>query len=136
MHLQAGVHREKVGRQLFALLGIVWVLTSMNCGSSPPSVSSQPASGKHVYLRRCASCHGLTGNGKRGNQPFAPDLTDPQGVMTKSDLILKNSILDGLEGPMGRMPAHRPILNAEELEAVIRYVRENLLSPQTTAPPP
>ena len=110
-------------------LGFCLCLTALLLGCANPSAASLPkvsaefAVGARVYGTRCMTCHQADGSGTlRGNR-FAADFTDPDGVLRKPDATLAASILNGVDGTYGRMPAHRPILSDDEVTEVLRYLR-------------
>ena len=73
-----------MARKTLLLWGLVVALVVVAAGQKPvvkqvPAPQTSPASGKEMYVRYCASCHGITGT---GNGPAAaalkvapPDLT-------------------------------------------------------------
>jgi len=73
--------------------------------------------GRSVYLRSCAPCHGLTGQGASGPRLAGemvgryPDVADQRAVIAS--------------GP-GVMPAFENQLSTDELDAIVRYTREVL----------
>ena len=82
-------------------------------------------SGREIYQQTCVACHGADG---RGVVPGAPDLTRPDGRLSKSDSALMNSLLNGLRSPGSpmAMPARggNPDLSDEDMKRVLRYLRE------------
>jgi mono/diheme cytochrome c family protein len=81
------------------------------------------AAGEVVYLARCALCHGETGKGDgpagRALDPKPRDHTDGSYMSTLTDEDIKTQIMDG----KGAMPPHKDLINEQELESVILYVR-------------
>lgn len=104
-------------------------LCFISCGQRPQSSApvlaenSPHADGQRIYMRRCATCHQNDGSGKLRGHEFAANFTAPDGVLTRTDDELRNSILNGYEGRYGRMPAFRPILNDKEVDSIIGYIR-------------
>ncbi len=87
------------------------------------AVAADP--GETVYQGTCIACHGARGT---GTLPGVPDLTDPQGVLKKSDAELMKNIINGLRSP-GSPLAMPPkggdsTLDRDDIAAVIRYMRE------------
>jgi mono/diheme cytochrome c family protein len=85
--------------------------------------AQQPADAAQLYARNCASCHGATGT---PNPAMAramgaiPDFSDARAMAALSDSVLSAAITDG----KGRsMPAYRARLSAEQIRAVVTYVR-------------
>ena len=98
---------------------------SLGCGTPGERKPPDPLTvGRKIYYTRCATCHQADGKGIRFGKPFAADLSDPAGVMAKSDAQLVQSVLDGLEGPLGRMQPFKPILSNEEALNVVAFIRE------------
>lgn len=72
--------------------------------------------GKHVYRKRCESCHGPQGKG-----PTAPSLNDPLFLALASQPFLRYAVTEGREGTA--MPAFRDVLSAQEIEDVATYIQ-------------
>lgn len=101
----------------------------------PPGVQleSGAATGKRLYVRYCAMCHGLGGNGlgpAAGNLSAKPTdfqsgwfkyKSTPAGV-TPTDEDLARVVGDGLPG--STMPWFRDLLRPEEIRAVVDYVKQ------------
>lgn len=81
--------------------------------------------GKSVYQGTCIACHGAGGEGAL---PGVPDLTESNGPLSKSDDELKRNIVNGFRSPGSplTMPPRGgdPSLSDEDIDAVIRYMRE------------
>jgi cytochrome c oxidase cbb3-type subunit 3 len=74
------------------------------------------ATGKHIFARSCAACHGLDGHGaERG-----PDISGRPDVQQLSDQALLRIIERGVPGT--GMPSFRS-LGAERIQAVVRHLR-------------
>ena len=108
------------------LLGLV--LLSCSCSTRPP-LPRPPESGEKIFHSRCITCHGIEGSGQRRGSAFAGDFTDPKGILAGDDKELARVIREGKEGNLGRMPAFGPILNEEEIQNVIDYIRSRFGSP-------
>lgn len=131
MQTDSSVRRASVrglcGRCLLGLLiGITW----WGCASQPSSTQAltQLELGEKVYQRRCLSCHQVDGSGLRGGRPFAADLTLAKGVMAQENEVLIPKLLQGVNGPLGRMPAQAPILSNRDLEATLIFIRHKFLA--------
>ncbi len=86
------------------------------------------ATGRRIYLEKCAVCHGETGEGVSGRFPPLAGVPwvngDPQRLAALT--------LDGLTGKRkiagteynGVMPAWRGVLTAPEIAAVLTYLRQ------------
>ena len=82
------------------------------------------AAGKQIYTRRCASCHGVSGEGGPGNDliPAAPDLTDATWDHGGTDGEIFTSVKEGI-GPDFNMTPFKDMLKDEEIWNVVNYVR-------------
>lgn len=82
------------------------------------------ASGKQVYLRRCASCHAASGEGGPGNDliPAAPSLVDAQWDHGSSDGEIFESVKNGV-GPDFNMVPFKDTLKDDEIWNVVNYLR-------------
>jgi len=82
------------------------------------------AAGKQIYTRRCASCHGTSGQGGPGNDliPAAPDLTDATWEHGSTDGDIFTSVKEGI-GPDFNMTPFKDMLKDEEIWNVVNYVR-------------
>jgi len=75
--------------------------------------------GRAAFKANCVSCHGADGAGTPlGKSMQAPDLRSPE-VQKKPDGDLAQTITEG----RGDMPSFKRILSAEQVQAVIDYVR-------------
>lgn len=98
------------------------------CPENPDAVNSQgllepqtvesSTIGKAAYLQRCVGCHGIDGRGIVG-----PDIR-PDKVIEKyaSAEAMEALVRDGL----GEMPEFASKLTADEIAAVVAYVRGGL----------
>jgi len=98
-------------------------------GSDVPAAA--PA-GRRLYVRWCATCHGPDG---RGNGPAAPSLIPRPRDFTRglfkykstpaaqppTDDDLAGIVADGLQA--SAMPYFRDVLAADEIRAVVRYIK-------------
>lgn len=112
------------------LLGAMFiaVLVVGGCGGSnspvvPLGADGQPdavlETGRVAYERRCAVCHGGSGQGGRGKK-----LSD--GEVFELHPEIDSLIAAIAEGRGNGMPAFAGTLDDAEIEAVARYVREVL----------
>ncbi|HVM97235.1 MAG TPA: FTR1 family protein, partial [Candidatus Acidoferrales bacterium] len=83
------------------------------------------AEGQGIYLSQCASCHGVSGDGK-GSYSAAllshpNDLTQPQSIAQRSDADLFAASRDGVAGTP--MPAFAHSLSDDERWKAVAYLR-------------
>jgi mono/diheme cytochrome c family protein len=97
---------------LSAVLALV--LTACGDGDS----ADGPRTGREIYERSCATCHGPDGEGGRG-------LPLGDGAVEAS-LSLEDQIAVIRDGRGGAMPAWEGDLSEDEIEAVAVYEREEL----------
>ncbi len=81
--------------------------------------------GKQLYNSTCVACHGESG---KGTVPGAPDFTDRNGRLQKSDAALLLSMTEGLQSDGSPMPmppkGGNPALTRQDLINVLAYLRE------------
>jgi cbb3-type cytochrome c oxidase subunit III len=82
------------------------------------------AAGKQTFVRYCANCHGLNGEGSPGNDltPEAPDLTGKSWKHGSTDGEIFSTIKNGV-GPDFNMGKWGDQLKDEEIWNVVNYVR-------------
>ncbi len=80
--------------------------------------------GADVYNQTCVACHGDDGSGAL---PGVPDFGAKAGVLSQTDAVLIDHILNGFQAPGSpmAMPAKggNPNLTEEDVRAVLRYIR-------------
>lgn len=118
------VPRSRRGGPVGAVVAVLLLATA--CASATPEVPAGPdgepdpvlVEGRQIYRNRCAGCHGGAGEGGRGPRlgegavvEAYPDIADQVAVVT-----------DG----RGGMPAWGGVLDAAEIDAVVRFTREVL----------
>ena len=88
--------------------------------ASPESL----AAGQQTYRRRCASCHGIGGEGGPGNDliPAAPNLVDEAWDHGSSDGEIFDNIKNGI-GPDFNMVPWKDTLKDDEIWSVVNYLR-------------
>ena len=93
-------------------------------GSSKHELMGDPELGMELYQKYCQVCHGVEGDGDgimtnlMGIMPM--DHTNPNETNSLSNKEIANSILDGKER---FMPAWRGILNQNDVDALVSYIR-------------
>ena len=81
------------------------------------------ATGKQVYTRYCATCHGINGQGGSGSDisPPAPNLTDDEWKRGSTDgeifAVIKNGVPDLTMEPWGNR------IKDDDIWNVVNYVR-------------
>src|SRR4051812_34978470 len=129
-------------RHFFLLLLVLWSGCSAGKGMSPSEakalknpVEATPksiASGKNVYGKYCADCHGATGNGvseksatlAEAGQAKPSDLTDDKWDHGSTDGEIFVNIRDGvgLNGAMKGLDG-KPGISDEDMWNVVNYMR-------------
>lgn len=101
----------------------------------PPDASGlsvQALAGRPLYQDNCAFCHAADGTGRNwiGSflEPRPRDFTDPDFRLLHDADALEQRILHGIPGTS--MPAWKDVLGADEIDAIIAYIRESF-SPQS-----
>jgi mono/diheme cytochrome c family protein len=103
-------------RSLFAFILMVSILVWMT-----PTFAADVAAGKELYGKKCASCHGVSGEGK---ETIAKTLKvefrhlGSQEVQSKSDADLKKVITEG----QGKMKPVKDV-DAKGAEDIVAYLR-------------
>src|SRR5262245_56142566 len=80
------------------------------------------ADGKALYGSKCAMCHGADGVAKEmWAKQGAKNFNDPAFMKTLTDEQLTKDITEGI--PAKKMPAFKEKMSAEEIAAVVKYIR-------------
>jgi len=100
---------------------VVLILMAAVLISVTPLIAADTATGKDLYGKKCASCHGANGEGKEAiakmfNVEMKP-LTS-KDVLSKSDADLKKAMLEG----SGKMKAVKD-LDAKGADDIVAYLR-------------
>lgn len=113
---------------IIAMTGLIGLYNVM-----PANHVSEPTSGRAVYQRNCAGCHGVdgTGNGPAAEYLFPKprDFTSgtykftstPNGTLP-TDNDIKQVIKQGLSP--GGMPGFNNVLNEQQINSVTRYIKQ------------
>ncbi len=81
-----------------------------------------PPDGRLLYNAKCASCHGRTGKARPDlAKKNTPNLNDPAWQKEATDDEIRDVIAKGVGS--SAMKAFSPELKAEEIAAVVKYVR-------------
>jgi mono/diheme cytochrome c family protein len=116
-----------------ALLTVALSATNLQGGNqnasagvrNPISSSAESiASGRQIYAKSCASCHGTSGKGGPGNDliPAAPDLTDATWDHGATDNEIFTNIKDGI-APDFNMTPFKDRLKDEDIWNVVNFLR-------------
>ena len=117
-------------RAVKGALGVVWQVTAL--AVAPMAVSAQQATGKAVYDKWCAGCHGTTG---AGDGPAAEYMLPRPRDFTKgiyqirttasgelpTDADLMRVVSDGMPGTT--MPEWKSKLSESERTSVVAYIK-------------
>jgi len=112
-------HRPK---SIALVLVLLVAATAFGCGKKKESAADKP-DGKLLFATTCARCHGPEGvpESTRAARLGVRDLTSPELQSSLSDDDLREQIRSG--SPNGRMPAFASRLTADEIDAIVAYVR-------------
>jgi len=119
-----GINLGKTGVVVVGLVGL-GLLTGQP--ASPDLVDQDlPAAtvdGAELYAKHCSSCHGSKGGGDgslaSAFNPPPTDLTDGETMAALTD----EAILEAMSSGKGTMPGFGSALSAEDLQAVLKYIR-------------
>jgi mono/diheme cytochrome c family protein len=89
----------------------------------PPAPIAGPRTPKEIWERRCTVCHGADGRArtKKGRELKTRDLTRPKWQQQTTDQEILEAITNGI--PKRKMPAFKDKLSADEIQALLPYVR-------------
>lgn len=87
-------------------------------GLAVPAMSFAADTAADTFKSKCAMCHGENGAGK-GKVPALSSAD----VQAKSDADLKGAIEKGTKTANGMMPAYGTKLPADQIDALVKYVR-------------
>ncbi len=118
---------KALGRQigLFQLLWLAPILTLLVTDAA----AQEQETGEAIYFRSCALCHGGEGEGA---MPDIPDLTKPEGPLSKSTDTLVKTVVEGVERP--DLPTPMPpfggdeTLTEKDLYKVLTFMKQNLVN--------
>ncbi len=107
-------------RPAFALACLAALAALSGCKPTKATRPDGGWDGRAVFSQTCAPCHGLSGKGdtQQGRAVGAKDLTRDE-VKQMSDLAIVHQIRMG----KGKMPGFGDVLDWEEVEALVKYVR-------------
>jgi cytochrome c6 len=90
-------------------------------------VSAAAADVKETWDKECAKCHGPDGKGdtKMGKKIDIKDFTDAKYQDSLKDDAMAKAIKDGVkDGDKTRMKGFGETLNADDIKALVAYVRK------------
>ena len=104
--------RRRVAPLVGAGLAATLTVAAAGCGGG----DARPTTGKGIYVARCATCHGVGGQGGVGPaleqvEAKYPNIEDQIAIVTNGK---------------GAMPAWRGELTAKEIRKVVEYTRTGL----------
>jgi mono/diheme cytochrome c family protein len=114
-----------IARPIIILLAVSTTLTAMAKYSAPPPPRAQGPDGKALYEDNCRKCHGV-----RGVPPKAIKEKFPKVQTFTEDFLAKvndDSLVKVMVKGVGKaedMKSFKDKLNADEMAAVAKYVRE------------
>ena len=94
-------------------------------GFSPaPAVTTPGLEVEVIWEKRCQSCHGVDGRAhtRTGQREGIEDFTDADWQTVNTDVHLRDTITEGSRGNP-KMKAFKAVLTAQEIDAVILYIR-------------
>ena len=98
-------------KTLLSTVAIIAAVMTGNAQMLTNSTALPAGSGRALFLKNCAHCHGADGRGDDGPDLHNLDWTDEQ---------ITNRILNGKKG---QMTAFGGKLSTDEIKAIIAYVR-------------
>ena len=115
----------------FGLVGMTIFAVASDVRMTKPEIALQPKvsaaplqklDAASLYSTHCLACHGVdgTGNALRVALPTIPDLVNGKWQKTQSDADFSTRIRDG---KMPAMPAFKDKLDADQIAALVLYVR-------------
>jgi ubiquinol-cytochrome c reductase cytochrome c subunit len=94
--------------------------STFNEGPYRPAIvaaAGEPSSGRDLYLRDCAWCHGARGEGT----PRGPDLLTGTNGPALTDFMLRTGRMP-LDAPLDRSTQRPPAYESAEIDAIVSYV--------------
>ena len=103
------------------MIALALALLAQAPAPSPAPVAARTP--KEIWEERCIACHGEDGKAqtKKGRELKAKDFTRPKWQKHTSDEEIVGTITNGI--PKKKMPAFKDKLSAEEIRALVPYLR-------------
>ena len=124
MRLRAGLTGQET-RDIITFLQASNTKTVASGSTQVSAVISKGGTGKETYEKTCIACH--AGDGK-GAFPGTPDFTSSDGVLSKSDSVLMDHIINGFQSegsPMAMPPkGGNPNLSETDVSNVLGHIRK------------
>ncbi|WCB94009.1 hypothetical protein DSM104299_02737 [Baekduia alba] len=131
--MRAGIRQAGVAAALVAALA-----GATACGSDGDDTTStqqQAATGKELFVARCAGCHTLAAAGARGSATDVHRSERTDGVNFDHRKVSEDDVLFAIRnGGFGSKIMPRGIVAGEDAQAVARFVAESSGSQAATAP--
>jgi mono/diheme cytochrome c family protein len=108
---------------LAAVFAVLFIVQATKIQARANTAAPMPGDAKYTFNAQCATCHGRDGRAHtiRGRRSHARDITDAAWQNEVSDERLYNSINKG----KGKgMPAYGKKLSEDQIDALVRYVRQ------------
>jgi mono/diheme cytochrome c family protein len=111
----------------FLLRRFVVTLLLLTGACTDAAGPEQPMSGKQIYDRQCARCHGFDGRPTKA-APTARDLSNRSYIDSLGDQRIRQAIMEGrppmtAPGQAQMMPAFGNQFSEPELQVLVGYVR-------------
>jgi mono/diheme cytochrome c family protein len=104
---------------------ILLAVLAATCGKD--SAAGRKSAERDLYLRHCATCHAVDGEGKAMGGLRVPSLKR-EDALRQTDEQLFQSIYKG----SSNMPSFKNSLTEEEIKALVRFIREEIQSQKAT----
>ncbi len=113
--------RSKIGQ---LALAVCFGLAAAFLFQPGASTAGEFEQGRRIYFGACVACHGSDG---AGAMPETPDLTVPDGPLSKPDAVLLRGIIEGAGGnpssPLMPPKGGDPTLTEEDARHVLEFMR-------------
>ncbi len=108
---------KAIGRNPLLLASVLFLveLAAQPLGLAQRALA-EPLTGQEIYDRYCVVCHGERGEGVAGYTPGLKPI-----LQSRSEAELRQTIKEGKPGT--EMPAWGMLLNREEIEGVLQFLR-------------